>query len=179
MTLMRRLPATRRSVGLAAVLLASTTAGAAPQARAGQLDQARALLQDFVKPGADPAALSAKLRPAKPDYDAVFTADASAKLQAAYEPAWNQGVMVVKGKPGQTSVLVWSATTEDIKAWRGAARDHFPGGYQKVGAHLKPGVTLYAFKFVVPGESLGMAFDGLAFVNGRWVIFPKPFRALE
>ena len=30
---------------------------------------------------------------------------------------------------------------------------------------------------VKPGETLGMAFDGLAFVNGHWRIFPKPWRA--
>ena len=172
---------TKLMVSLAATLLAAASLSGAPpaSAAAGTPNEARALLQEFVKPGADHAALSAKLRPTKQDYDAVFTPQAVAKLQAAYEPAWNQGVMVVKGKPGQTAVLVWSGTSEDIKAWRGAARDHFPGGYQKVGPYLKPGVTLYAFKFVVPGEALGMAFDGLVHVNGRWVLFPKPFRALE
>jgi hypothetical protein len=141
--------------------------------------EAKSLLERFVKPGADHATLSKALRPTKADYDAVFLPDASARLQAAFEPAWNGGGLVLKGKPGQTSVLVWGATAEDIKAWRGAARDRFPGGYQKVAPHLRPGVTLYAFKFVVPGATLGMAFDGLAYVNGRWCIFPKPFRALE
>ena len=33
--------------------------------------------------------------------------------------------------------------------------------------------------FVEPGESLGLAFDGLIFVNGRWVLMPKPWRVLE
>jgi hypothetical protein len=171
----------RRALGALAVVLAAAPLHAAPQraASSGRLPEARALLGAFVKPGADHAALSARLRPAKADYDAVFTPAASAKLQAAYGPAWDRGVMVVKGKPEQTAVLVWAATSEEVKSWTGAARDHFPGGYQKVGAHLRPGVTLYAFKFVAPGQTLGMAFDGLAYVNGRWVIFPKPFRALE
>ena len=31
---------------------------------------------------------------------------------------------------------------------------------------------------VLPGESLGMAFDGLVHVNGHWAWFPKPWRAL-
>ena len=43
---------------------------------------------------------------------------------------------------------------------------------------LQSGVTLYRFKFVKPGEGLGMAFDGLVHVNGHWVIIPKPWRAL-
>jgi hypothetical protein len=163
------------------VLLVSAHVDAAPQGAAAQdrLADARVLLKEFVRPGADHAGLSARLRPSRQDYDAVFTPAAAAKLQAAYDPAWDRGVMVVKGKPDQTSVLVWSATAEEVKSWSGAAREHFPGGYQKVGAHLRPGVRLYAFKFVVPGETLGMAFDGLAHVNGHWCIFPKPFRALE
>ena len=33
--------------------------------------------------------------------------------------------------------------------------------------------TLDAFE---PGEELGMAFDGLTYVNGNWRIFPKPYR---
>jgi hypothetical protein len=162
---------------LAVSSLAALLAG--PASGADRSAEARALLQTFVKPGADAAALSRNLRPAKADYDAVFLPDASARLRAAYEPAWTAGSMIVKGKPGQTSVLVWSATAEDLKAWRPPARDRFPGGYQKVAPHLRQGVTLYSFKFVEPGETLGMAFDGLAYVNGRWCIFPKPFRVLQ
>jgi hypothetical protein len=163
-----------RAAAVVAVLVAAGTAEAADRSA-----EARALLQAFVRPGADAVALSQQLRPAKADYDAVFLPDASARLQSAYDPAWSSGSLVLKGKPGQTSVLVWSATAEDIKAWRPAARDRFPGGYQKVAPHLRPGVTLYSFKFVEPGETLGMAFDGLAYVNGRWRIFPKPFRVLQ
>jgi hypothetical protein len=167
-------PTPTLAAGALFVLLGCGAVGAADRS-----PEARALLQAFVEPGADVAALSLKLRPVKADYDAVFLPEAAARLQAAYDPAWDAGAMVLKGKPGQTSVLVRSATSEDLKAWRPAARDAFPGGYQAVGRHLRPGVTLYAFKFVEPGKTLGMAFDGLAHVNGRWVIFPKPFRALQ
>ena len=43
-------------------------------------------------------------------------------------------------------------------------------------AQIKPGLKVYRFKFVEPGEDLGMAFDGLVNVNGHWRIFPKPWR---
>jgi hypothetical protein len=162
------------AAGVLEVLLACGSAAAADRSA-----EARAMLEAFVQPGADAATLSRKLRPAKADYDAVFLPDAAARLLAAYEPAWTSGSLVLKGKPGQTAVLVWSATSEDMKAWRPAARDRFPGGYQQVAPHLRPGVTLYSFKFVEPGQTLGMAFDGLANVNGRWCIFPKPFRVLQ
>jgi hypothetical protein len=39
-------------------------------------------------------------------------------------------------------------------------------------------LKIYRFKFVEPGKDLGMAFDGLIYVNGHWRIFPKPWRAL-
>ena len=44
---------------------------------------------------------------------------------------------------------------------------------------MKSGLTVYAFKFVKPGETLGMAFDGLVWVNGHFAIFPKPWRFLR
>lgn len=43
---------------------------------------------------------------------------------------------------------------------------------------LNKGLVFYRFKFVEPGKELGISFDGLVFVNGRFVIFPKPWRML-
>lgn len=161
-----------------AVLAILAPAPANPEPK-GPDDEAMALLQEFVRPGADHAALSQKLRPAKADYDAVFGPELVPKLQAAYEPAWEQGLMVVRGKRDQQAVLMWGASSEEIKSWNGAAAQHFPGGWKQVAPHLKPGLRIYAFKFVEPGQTLGMAFDGLVRVNGKWRIFPKPWRALR
>jgi hypothetical protein len=172
-----------RILRVTAAFTFAALAGAAGTSRAAEpppgLEGARMLVRGLAKPGADHAALTRSLRPAPADYAAVFTPELAARLQQLYGPAWEQGGLVVKGKPGQTDVSVWSATTEDIRAWRGTARDRFPGGYQRLGAHLRPGVTFYAFKFVAPGETLGMAFDGLVHVNGHWRIFPKAYRALQ
>ena len=35
------------------------------------------------------------------------------------------------------------------------------------------------FKFVTKGQTAGLAFDGLIYVNNRWVLMPKPWRALN
>jgi hypothetical protein len=35
------------------------------------------------------------------------------------------------------------------------------------------------WKFVKPGETIGMAYDGLVFVNGHWAWFPKAWHALR
>jgi hypothetical protein len=141
----------------------------------GTEDGAKALLAEFVKPGADHATLSKTLRPTKADYDAVFTSDLAAKADAAYGPAWDGGMLVVAPKEGQTQVLIFSATSDELTSGTGGAAK-FPGGWKEVGAQLKPGVKFYAFKFVEPGKDLGMAYDGLAYVNGNWRIFPKPWR---
>lgn len=138
---------------------------------------ATSLLKEFLKPGADHAALSKQLRPTAADYAAVFDADSSAKVAAVYDPAWDGGQMVVAPKAGQTEVKVFSATSDEMKMWTGNAAE-FPGGWKDVAAKLKPGLKIYRFKFVEPGKDLGMAFDGLIHVNGNWRMFPKPWRAL-
>jgi hypothetical protein len=161
-------------LGLA--LLGSMAANAAekfPGTEAG----ATSLLKEFLKPGADHAALSKQLRPTTADYAAVFEADSGAKVAAIYDPAWEGGQMVVAPKPGQTEVKVFSATSDEMKSWSGNAAE-FPGGWKDAAAKLKPGLKIYRFKFVEPGKDLGMAFDGLIYVNGNWRIFPKPWRAL-
>ncbi|MGJ5620789.1 hypothetical protein [Sulfitobacter sp. MF3-043] len=56
--------------------------------------------------------------------------------------------------------------------------DEFPGGYKDVLQYFKIDVPIVRFKFVQKGETLGLAFDGLIHVNGRWVTMPKPRRSL-
>lgn len=157
----------------------NTGGGATSSAKSypGTADGAKALLAEFVKPGADHATLSKTLRPTKADYDAVFTSELAAKADAVYGPAWDGGQLVVAPKAGQTEVRVFTATSDELQGGTGGAAQ-FPGGWKEVGAQLKPGVTFYAFKFVEPGKDLGMAYDGLAHVNGNWRIFPKPWRVM-
>lgn len=144
----------------------------------GTMDGAKALLQAFLKPGADHAGMSKALRPTAADYKALYNDAFAAKLEAQYSPAWDANALVLKPKDGQTDLLLFSATTDDFKAGNEKA-GKFPDGYKKVTGELKPGQTLYRFKFVKPGETAGMAFDGLAHVNGHWVIVPKPWRAMR
>src|SRR5262249_26735955 len=158
---------------LAIVACNKAEAGKQPGTEAG----ARALLQEFLKPGADTAALSKQLRPTHADYAAVFLGDDADKAEKAYATPWDSGQMVIAAKTGQTELKVFAASSEELKAGTGNARE-FPGGWAKVGVSLKPGLTFYRWKFVRPGEDLGMAFDGLVNVNGHWALFPKPWRAL-
>jgi len=144
----------------------------------GTPEGAKALLQQFLKPDADYAGLTRPLRPTPKDFKSVFKGKALKEALEGYRAPWDEGKIVVRGKPDQTQLLIWSATSEELKKGTGDAKA-FPGGYVRVAPHLKNGLTFYRFKFVRPGETLGFAWDGLVYVNGHWVIFPKPWRVLK
>jgi hypothetical protein len=133
---------------------------------------AKALLEQFLEDDADRAALTKRLRPSDDDYESIFNGDAAESAQKGYEKLWSSGEAVIAPKKGQTKLKVSSATTEDLREGSNA----FPGGYRKVASKLKKGLTFYAWKFTEPGEDLGMAYDGLVFVNDHWVWVPKPWR---
>lgn len=138
---------------------------------------AKALLEAFLKPGADQAGMTKSLRPSLDDYDTIFVADAATNVKAKYEEQWNRNDYKITAKEGQTELLLWQATTEELRDGTVDAKQ-FPGGYKKIADKLKPGLTFYRFKFVKPGDKHGMAFDGLVYVNGHWVMVSKPYRAM-
>ncbi|MDB4998562.1 MAG: hypothetical protein JWM74_5994 [Myxococcaceae bacterium] len=139
---------------------------------------AKSLVSEFLKPGVDAAALSKQLRPASADYKAVFDAATAAKIDAVYSPEWDKGSFVVQARPGQTEVKISSATVADFKAANEKAKD-FPSGYAKLAPRLVGASTIYRFRFVEPGQEQGNAYDGLVYVNGHWVLIPKPWRGLD
>ncbi len=150
---------------------------AGPQRASGR--GAEAVLAEFLKPNADHAALSKRLRPTRNDYLAVFEPEFAKKAEALYTPAWDSGQLVIAPKPGQTRLELYSATTQDLKAWTPNAAQNFPGGYQKVASKFRDGLTIYSFEFLEPGKPYGMSYTGLVYVNGSWRIFPKPWRVAE
>ena len=151
-------------------------AGTAPAGPAAPAD-AKTFLQGFLDPAKRPG-LAAGLKPERKDYDAVFAPDVAGMAATRYQSAWAGGDPGIGPKEGQTEVLVWKATTEELQAGTGDAGE-FPGGYKAAAPKLKPGLVFYRFKFVKPGETTGMAYDGLVRLDGRWRMFPKPWRALE
>ena len=55
---------------------------------------------------------------------------------------------------------------------------HFPGGYRGISSLLNPHRVWVRWKYVRPGESSGMAYDGLVWLDDHWAWFPKPYRPL-
>ncbi len=141
----------------------------------GSADGAKALVGDLLV-AADKPAMIGKLKPTKADLEALFDASVVDAMSAHVDKMY-ASIGEVGAKEGQTEVLFNTATAEDFKADAEPAKK-FPGGYARIADKLQPAITWYAWKYVKPGETIGMAYDGLAHVNGRWVWVPKPFRAL-
>ena len=114
----------------------------------------RAILDAFLDRQADPAKLSFALRPMPADYDVVFVGTVADRARASYEPAWDQGRIVVEPRPGQTELQIFSATTDELRRAAGDARQ-FPRAFQKAATVMRSGLTVYGFRFVKPGETKG------------------------
>lgn len=139
---------------------------------------ARALLSQFL-PGssANTSAAMKRLRPTAADYRAVYQEPLAARLEEAHKPLWESGE-VIRGKSDQTELTLVFAKTDDLMDGQPVLRE-FPGGYSKVVDKMRRGVPIVRFKFTRPGNTQGMAFEGLVYVNGRWLFMPRPWRALD
>jgi hypothetical protein len=111
-------------------------------------------------------------RPKPEDYPRVFTDDVALGLKLVYDEMWEDPPDLF-ARPGQSVVRIQAAWSQAV-----ADSADFPGGYSQVVQHLRPDVPWVCFTFTEPGEVIGMAYDGLVYLDGRWVWFPKPWRAL-
>jgi hypothetical protein len=137
--------------------------------------EARALLGRFLQPGADLAGLTQSLRPTEAELAMIFKPALLPAVTAYTDRVFNSGT--VGPNTGQTELLVVPATTSDLIDGKPVLQE-FPGGYEKLLPYLNRDIPIIRFKFVEPGETLGMAFDGLYKVGSRWVLIPKAWRAV-
>lgn len=110
-------------------------------------------------------------RPRARDYELVFTGDLRPRI-AHFEALWSREIEITA--PAQNNeIIVTSARADEfaIATW-------FPRGYQSL-VDLVPDRIWLAWKYVEPGESLGIAYDGLVWVDERFVWFPKPWRVVQ
>lgn len=147
-------------------------------AQTDKINEAKSLLKKFLKPGANYISLTNELKPSEKDYKAYFIDESWESAMKNYKDLWEKYPGFIKPNRGQSEILIWKATSDEIRNVTGDSK-YFPGGYKRASKHIRPGITIYRFKFVKPGEPYGMAFDGLTFINDRWVIFPKPWRVLK
>ena len=161
-----------RLYDLARVLVQGQQNQEPPIAQAG-----RDLLMRFFNPNEDLAALTMSLKPTPEDVRFVYAEPLASNLIQAYEGLFAPGT-VIGPKPNHSQLLTTFATTGALKAGDPVLRD-FPGGYREVLSYIVNDVPIARFKFVEKGETLGLAFDGLIYVNDHWVLMPKPWRGLS
>lgn len=102
------------------------------------------------------------------DYPLVFTADLQTRF-VHFESLWSQQIEIT-APPQNTEILLVSALGEELATAAG-----FPGGYRSL-TDVVPDRIWIAWKYVVPGQTSGMAYDGLVWLDDRFVWFPKPWR---
>ena len=159
-------------------LAAGALAGCQPQADPPRDAEAQALLNTLLNPKGDHRKLSLALKPRHEDYVAVFDANAAPAAESTYEKIWAAGRVVIRPKPGQLACSFWSATTQELRDGAKPSQD-FPEEFRAIAGRIKPQVRWYRFKFTKEGEARGLTYDGLTHVNGRWVIFPQPWKVIR
>ena len=113
----------------------------------------------------------AQLRPTSDDYGAAFLGDAVEAVRQHSERMWRKASPPRLGS--RRTLLIKTTPAEGLHMDR-----NWPGGYRKLEGKVQPGLVWHAWKFVEPGETSGLAFDALTRIDGRFVWFPKPFRAV-
>ncbi len=143
----------------------------------GSAANAREMLMQFYAPGADHNALTQALIPSEADIRAVYNEPLASKLVTYIAEQFTADV-TFRPKPEHNDLLIVHATTTNLRNGDAVLRE-FPGGYKEVVQYMNEGIPIVRFKFITSGEELGLAFDGLVFVNDHWAIIPKPWRLLD
>lgn len=115
------------------------------------------------------------------DIRAVFVEPFASDLIDFYAE-WLPGDLDFGPKPKHDRVRVTMARLSDLKHRTPAARK-FAGGhaeirdFMRVEGDFDPVVA--RFEWLAQGAARGVAYDALYHVNGRWVLIPKPWRAVN
>ncbi len=124
------------------------------------------------------AALTRALRPREEDYARVFLGAAAERAREGYEALWADPWTLIAPKAGQTQLRVLVAQAATLRS-EPEVLDAFPGGYRDVLDLLVPDRYWICWEFLSPDEPYGMQYNGLVYLDERFVWFPKPWRVFE
>lgn len=145
-----------------------------PTAKPGSEADARLLVSRFLDPTEDLHALTQSILPTEAEVKMVYADPLASAMWTEYARMMTPALRLGP-KAEHDHFLVTYSTTGALAGPDGA---EFPGGYRKVLPYFKIDVPIVRFKFVEQGKTLGLSFDGLIYVNNRWVLMPKPWRSL-
>ena len=138
----------------------------------------RAAQPVFQQIARDPTrAFIATLRPRPDDYPKVFIEGATEVARAAYDVLWSRTPDVALPSASQSDIRC-VASPAGMLADDNDLSHGFPGAYRRIARYLEPHRVWLCWRYVAPGESSGLAYDGLVWCDDHWAWFPKPWRAL-
>jgi len=164
----------------AAETVEALAVGTVATARDKALVLMQALAQRAIAPlsalvGPEGSAQVESMRPRAEDYARVFRSDIVDATRAAYDDLWGSPPRMNPLDSGELTLRVDAAPA-------GMLRDdnelstHFPGGYRALAPYLLPDRIWFVWRYIAPGESSGMRYDGVVMIDDRYVWFPKPYR---
>jgi hypothetical protein len=121
--------------------------------------------------------ITRSLRPRATDYEKTFLGPALAAARQVYEPVWEAPVDIILPTAAQTQLLCY-ITPASMLSTENELSCHFPAGYRALAPWLEPQRLWLAWRYVRPGESKGLFYDGLVWCDDHWVWFPKPHQML-
>lgn len=154
------------------------------------LEGAKAVLQEFLAKDANALKLRSQLKPTAEDLAKIYQPGYVDKAVKAEDKLWT-GLSHnpdFKRNADQTKVLVYSATTEQLRAWRPPVSEQFADPkppaikvqFEKVPLYVLDSLTFYRFKFATPDDASAAVFAALlCHVNGRWVLLWNPVYIIE
>lgn len=117
------------------------------------------------------------VRPRPDDYAKAFQGPLAAAAAQAFARVWAEPLSLLHPRPEQTQLLL-DVAPAGMLASDNELSHRFPGGYRKLAPHLVPNRVWARWKLVRPGDTIGMAYDGLVWLDDHWAWFPKPYRVL-
>lgn len=100
-----------------------------------------------------------ELRPRRDDYPLVFAAAAVAPAMSRYEALWAGPLDFRHPEPtARAEIALMPATDESL---------------------FVPERVWASWRYVIPGQTAGLFYDGLAWCDDHWAWFPKPYRLLS
>ena len=146
-----------------------------PPAFPSSKQEAAAFLKQFFHPDSCKL-LSKNILPNNAEIKAVFPSPVIQRQVESYIK--QQKKYIICPRSEQTELLIYQVTTTDLLNDTGEAAD-FPSPYYNLAKHLREGLIIYRFKFVIENYQAGNSYEGLIKINGKWVIFPKIWKAFE
>lgn len=137
-------------------------------------EQLRPLLVALAKDS--DGSVTATLQPRDEDYARAFTADVVEHAREQFQALWADAPRVARAAPD--CQLVMHIAPAGMLAEDNALSWQFPGGYRSIAPKLNPHRTWVAWKYIARGQTAGMSYDGLVWLDDHWVWFPKPYRVL-